>query len=146
MKRFAISCLLLLIAALPAHAEKPDPQIFGRWKIVSVAGFAGVIADSAIAESKQLLGAELFLERDGIQFAGQNCKNPSFSVQRTTLAQAFLIGFKMPDYDKLKLPDPATEIEVECESPTDITYLYVRSKDQIVFVWSGIFFNAVKRK
>jgi hypothetical protein len=67
-------------------------------------------------------------------------------MERKTLAQAFRIGFQMPDTGRLKLPDPVTEIEVECTNPTDISLLYVRSKDQIVFVWSGIFFNAVKQK
>jgi hypothetical protein len=40
MKQLLMS-FLLLAAVLPAQAEKIDPRIFGRWKIASVADFAG---------------------------------------------------------------------------------------------------------
>jgi hypothetical protein len=145
MKQLLIS-FAFFATVLPAQAEKIDPPIFGRWKIASVADFAGIMANSDVAHSKRLIGAELVIAQKSIQFAGEDCKNPSFTVERKTLAQAFRIGFQMSDTDKLKLPDPVTEGEVECENSTDISLFYVRSKGQIVFVWSGIFFNAVKQR
>lgn len=137
---------VLLSTVLPAQAEKIDPEVFGRWKIASVADFAGIVADTDFAESKRLIGAELVIAPKGIKFGGEDCKNPSFTVARKTLAQAFRIGFQMTDSDNLKLPDPVTEVEVECKNATDISLFYVRSKNNIVFVWSGIFFNAVKQR
>lgn len=145
MKQLLMS-FVLLAAALPAQAEKIDPAVFGRWKIASVADFAGILADSDVADSKRLIGADLLIAPKGIQFAGEDCRNPSFIVERKTLAQAFRIGFQISDTDKLKLPDPVIEVEVECENPTDFSLFYVRSKGQIVFVWSGILFNAVKQR
>jgi hypothetical protein len=145
MKQLLMS-FVLLATVLPPQAEKIDPEVFGRWKIASVADFAGIMADSDVADSKRLIGADLVIAQKGVQFAGEDCQNPSFTVERKTLAQAFRIGFQMSDTDKLKLPDPVTEVEVECENSTDISLFYIRSKGQIVFVWSGIFFNAVKQR
>lgn len=146
MKRLLIAFALLLSVVCPAQAEKIDPQVFGHWKITSVADFAGIMADTDVADSKRLIGAALIIAPKSIQFAGENCKNPEFTVERKTLAQAFRIGFQMTDTDKLKLPDPVMEIEVECENATGISLFYVRSKGEIVFVWSGILFNAVKQR
>jgi hypothetical protein len=145
MKQLLMS-LILLAAVVPARAQKIDPPIFGRWKIVSVADIAGIMADSDVADLNRLIGANLVIAQKSVQFAGEDCKNPIFTVERKTLAQAFRIGFQMSDTNKLKLSDSVTEVEVECENPTDISLFYVRSKGQIVFVWSGILFNAVKQR
>lgn len=136
----------LLAAVLPAKAEKIDPAVFGRWKIISVADFAGIMADTDVSESKRLIGADLVIAPKGIKFAGEDCKHPSFTVERKTIAQAFRIGFQMSDTDKLKLPDPVTEVEVACENATDFSLFYVRGRGDIVFVWSGILLNAVKQR
>jgi hypothetical protein len=145
MKQLFMS-FVLLTAVLSAQAEKIAPDVFGRWKIASVADFAGIMADTDVPDSKRLIGTDLVIGKKGIQFAGEDCQNPSFTVERKTLAQAFRIGFQMSNTEKLNLPDPVTEVEVECENSSDISLFYVRSKGQIVFVWSGIFFNAVKQR
>jgi hypothetical protein len=145
MKKPLLSLVLLAVVST-AQAENKDPAFFGRWKIASVADFAGVTADTDVSGSRRLIGAELVIKPGGMQFAGEDCRNPSFTVERKTLAQAFTIGFQMSNTDKLKLPDPVEEVEVECQNAADFSLLYVRSKDHIVFVWSGILFNAVKQR
>jgi hypothetical protein len=146
VKRLLISLALVLAGAASAHADALDAQLFGHWKIASVADFAQIVADTDVAHSKRLIGADLVVERDHIRFAGEDCKKPAFTVEKKTLAQAFTIGFQMRDTTKLRLPDPVTEIEVTCENATDFSLFYVRGKGHIVFVWSGIFFNAVKQR
>jgi hypothetical protein len=140
-------CMLaLLAAALPAHAEKIDPAIYGRWKITSVADFAGVVADTGLASSRRLIGTNLFITPQAVKFAGEECRKPSFNVERKTLAQAFRVGFQMETTDKLKLPDPVAEVELACDNETDFSLFYVKDKRNIVFVWSGVLFNAALQR
>jgi hypothetical protein len=142
-------CMLaLLAAALPAHAEKIDRAIYGRWKITSVADFAGVVAETDLASSRRMIGTNLFITPQAVKFAGEECRKPSFNVERKTLAQAFRVGFQMETTDKLKLPDPVAEVELECdnETETDFSLFYVKDKRHIVFVWSGVLFNAALQR
>lgn len=144
--RALFTVLLSCAMTWPVQAATIDKQILGHWKIVSVADFAGIGADTDEADSKRLLGAELVIAPHSVRFDGEECKNPKYKAGRKTLAQAFRIGFQLEDTKKLQLPDPVIEIETNCENATAISLLYVRSRSRIVLVWSGIFFNAVKQE
>ena len=43
------------------------------------------------------------------------------------------------------LPDPVTQIKVNCENPVDY-FFYVKGRDALVFYWKGFFLNAVRQR
>jgi hypothetical protein len=144
LMRLLLACILMLGMCCPARAEKVDRHIFGSWRIVSVADYAGIGADTDEEDTKRLIGATLTISAKRISFDKETCRNPSYKTVRKTLDEAFWIGFQLQDTRQLRLPEPVKEIQAHCANPTGITVLYVRNHREIVFVWSGIFFNAVK--
>ena len=132
-----MACLLMAasVEAGDSGSKHADRSVVGRWKILSILDFAQVSIGEAPA--KKLLGKELLISVDRIEFGDRHCQESDFHAESVE-TNIELSDKARVSNDKLRLPNPVTVVELSC------AYVYVRNKNRLVFAWNGIFFDVVR--
>jgi hypothetical protein len=127
-------CMACLLAVACFAGEPKADQLYGRWKVVSVAGSSPITAMSGAAMA-HLIGKFLVLSPRETRFAGRRCRS-TYDVSNETAAE-FAGDYKV-DAKTLSLNEPLTRVDGGC---TDI---FVHAPDKIIFTWKGFFLDATK--
>lgn len=135
---------LIFSASASALAQGLERTIFGTWKITQVADGqdSTSISDQDAAAT---IGMPLQIGLDGIRFGEANCAAPVFTTTRRRSYSYFVRQFNL-EPKRLQLPDNVLEIEVKCQQPVGINFIYIRDKNRLVFYWEGFFLNAQRSR
>ncbi|NHZ66939.1 hypothetical protein [Massilia genomosp. 1] len=141
MRRYALAALLVALAAPASMAgTNAGSAVPGRWTVTGTAGAQETTSLSSDDVDK-LVGTDFVVTAESMQFAGEKCDKPTFKQSRHNTTNFFWREFKF-DPRSMRLPDPVTEIAIDCLPPSSITFVYVRDKRHIVFLWRGFFLDA----
>ncbi|MBJ7312874.1 hypothetical protein ACFOLJ_00380 [Rugamonas sp. CCM 8940] len=138
---FLGGCVLLV--SLNVGAASAVGSLEGKWKISKVLDSQQTTSLSDDEVSK-LIGKDLLIESKHIQFDSAVCVNPKLKTERHRMYAHFIKEYNF-EPKHLPLPDTVTEIQIECDDPVGIDFLYIRDKRQVVLFWKGFFLNAVKQ-
>lgn len=143
VRKWALAALLVALAA-PASMAGTDAgsAVLGRWMVTGTAGAQETTSLSSDDVDK-LVGTNFVVTPESVQFAGEKCDKPAFKQTRHNTAGFFRREYKL-DPRSMRLPDPVTEIAIDCLAPSPISFVYVRDKRHIVFYWRGFFLDAKK--
>ncbi len=130
----SFAALQFLSAAL---AAEPNADIIGRWKIAAVLDSSEITALSD-EQARHLIGKTLTISAEKLELAGRVCKSPDFERTREEPVQYFRENAHA-SASRLGLPTPVTVVHVSC------TYVYPKSRDELVLHWKGFFFDAVRQ-
>lgn len=134
---------LALSAAAFAAGRDAHPPLMGHWTVTGAADAQETTSLSSDDVDK-LTGTELVFTPEFVQFSNEICDKPKFKQARHSTASFFRREYKIvPKH--LRLPDQVTEIEVSCQTPSPISFVYLRDRQHIVFYWKGFFLNAERR-
>lgn len=141
-KPFAqLSCRLLLLAALSlasiaGHAQDPNADIYGKWKIKALIG--GGIGSLSDRQARQLIGKSFIISAEKFEFNGRVCMSPNYQRSQENPATYFDREWHT-DVSDIPFPNPVTIIET-----TGCDYLYPIRKDHLMIAEDGGFFEAVR--
>lgn len=119
-----------------AAAEFRDRSVIGNWKLVAVLDLASIASLDA-AEAKTLLGKTLAISATDVKVDQEVCHAPEFWAERV-MPESHMQAKLHSSAQRLRLPNPVTMIELGC---TDV---YVRNPAQLVLLWGGAMFDAVR--
>lgn len=140
-RRYTLAALMMALVAPPGMAEtNAGSGLLGRWTVIGTAGAQDTTSLSSDDVDK-LVGTDFVVTAESVQFSGEQCDKPTFKQSRHNTTGFFRREYKL-DPRSMRLPDPVTEIAIDCLSPSPITFVYVRDKRNIVFFWRGFFLNA----
>lgn len=140
--RKQLCCIAFLSISIGANAEKMDTHIYGQWKITGVADAQETTSLSS-DQADLLKGLNLVIAPKTVQFNGDVCTHPVFTVSRQNTMTFFLKAYKF-DPKNLLLPDQVSEIQINCKNFSEINFLYIQNRRKIIFYWKGFFLRAVK--
>lgn len=138
LRLLALTIALLLPLSQHASASKDfrDRSVIGNWKLVSVLDLAS-IASLDEAEAKTLLGKTLAITETAVKVDQEVCSAPEFWAERV-VPEPHMREKLHSTAERLRLPNPATMVELGC---TDV---YIRNPGQLVLLWGGAMFDAVR--
>jgi len=138
--------LSMLLAIIVIHHEAcagtTGESLYGNWAITGVAD-AQEITSLSSDDADKLTGKTFVVQSSEIRFDGETCLHPQFKKSSQSTESFFRREYKMTP-KKLRLPNPVTEVEVTCDAPSEISFIYRRNKGEIVIFWNGFFLNAQK--
>lgn len=140
VRKWALAFSLALIASAGMAARDAGSALIGRWTITGTAGAQETTSLSSDDVDK-LTGADFVVTPETVQFSDEKCDKPTFKQSRHATAGFFRREYKL-DPRSIRLPDPVTEIAIDCSAPSPISFVYIRDKRHIVFFWRGFFLNA----
>jgi hypothetical protein len=114
MKRFFSMMVLMCMHAL-LYVASTEVAIYGTWQVTGVADSQDTTSMSS-EDADSLVGRDLHIATNQIQFDDDICRKPSFHVSRQHTRQLFRRDFRF-DPMTIALPDPVTEIKISCENP-----------------------------
>lgn len=130
---------ILSVGCARAHAQDPNADIYGTWKIKTFAGSA----ESFGLNDKQiraLIGKPVLISAEKFVFNGRTCMHPSYQ-RSTEETKAYFLREWRADSSELPLPNPVTIIGTGCNM------VYPINKNHIIVAEdSGVFFEAVRVK
>ncbi|MCG2586616.1 hypothetical protein [Massilia sp. TS11] len=138
-----LAAFLLSIAVTNLSANPIQVKLTGNWKITEVLDNQETVSLSD-EEAKSLIGTKMIVTADRIQFGGADCRVPQYKTEKHKMYAYFVKEFNF-EPKRLPLPDAVTEIQVTCQDPVGIDFIYVRDQRQIVLYWKGFFLNAVRQ-
>jgi hypothetical protein len=141
-KLLFVGGLALSAGALAAGGEVRLP-LTGSWTVTGTADAQETTSLSSDDVDK-LTGTELMFSPELVQFSDESCDRPVFKQARQSTSAFFRREYKI-DPKHLRLPDQVTELEISCQTPSPISFIYFRDKRHIVFYWKGFFLNAEMR-
>ena len=133
----ALAAIVLAICVLaPAEAAEPDSDVLGTWQLTEVLD-SSEISSIDDRQAKNLVGKQLRISKDEVEFAGETCRGPDFvrSQEQTAL---YLRENAHVAASRLGLPDPVTVVSLTC------TEIFLKGTDKIVVHWKGFFFDAIR--
>lgn len=136
----SIKSLLLFVsigvASLHVHAQDPNADLYGRWKIKAFVG-ASIVSGLSDRQVRRLIGKPLLISAEKLSFNGQTCMHPTYqrSIEETV---SYFDREWRADSSELPLPNPVTVIETDCNM------LYLIRKNRIIVAQDGNFFEAVR--
>lgn len=143
MKRNWVFAVLLILTASPyAVCKEAGAVLIGRWTVTGTADAQDTTSLSSDDVDK-LTGTELVVTPESVRFSDETCDEPIFKQSRQTTASFFRREYKM-DPKRLRLPKRVTEIEINCQAPSPISFVYFKDKRHLVIYWKGFFLNAKK--
>lgn len=143
VRKWAVAALLALAAPVSIAGRDAGSAVLGRWTVTGTAG-AQETTSLASDDVDKLIGTNFVVTPEAVQFSGEKCDKPAFKKARHNTAGFFRREYKL-DPRSMRLPDPVTEIAIDCLAPSPISFVYVRDKRHIVFFWRGFFLNAERR-
>lgn len=136
--RIAILALAAIAVSLPVHAQQPNDDILGRWKLTKYLDSSDITAlDDKEAEA--LVGKIFIVEPDKVTLGKDVCKQPDFNRHYEDTVR-YLREDAHAASGKLGLPEVVTVVDLSC------TEALFKRYDKIVILWKGIFFDAVKQE
>lgn len=137
----ALMVALVALVVPPSMAgTNAGSGLLGRWTVIGTAG-AQETTSLSNDDVDKLVGTDFVVTAESVQFAGEQCDKPTFKQSRHNTTGFFRREYKL-DPRSMRLPDPVTEMAIDCLSPSPITFVYVRDKRNIVFFWRGFFLDA----
>lgn len=127
---------VLALACIHVHAQDPNADIYGKWKIKALIG-GGAISSRSQSQVEKIIGKFTTISRDQFNFNGQTCV-PNYQRSREETVQHFDTGWRA-DVSDIPLPNPVTIIDTGCT-----TFLYPIRKDHLMIADDGDFFEAVR--
>jgi hypothetical protein len=123
-----------------AHAadDAIDRRVIGKWKILSVLDRAEISGLSG-REANRLVGTVVTISEQKTTIGTRICAEPELTAEEVELTlhlrkEAHATG------ERLRLPNPVTVVDLGCADA------YIRSPDQVVVSWNGVFFDTMKVK
>src|SRR4051812_19944377 len=134
-----VSRLLLLpvlaFAGVSSHAQHPNADIYGKWKIKAlIGGGIGTLSDH---QARQLIGKTFVISAERFEFNGQACAYPRYQRNKENPKKYFDREWRT-DVSGIPFPNPVTIIETGCDP------LYPIRKDHLMIAERGGFFEAVR--
>ncbi|MDC8760550.1 hypothetical protein [Janthinobacterium fluminis] len=141
MARKWISAVILgLVSASCLAGDGARSALFGRWVVTGTADAQETTSLSS-DDADKLTGTDFIVTAESVRFSDEICDKPKFKQASYGTAVFFRREYKL-DPRKLRLPDPVTEITIDCLAPSPISFVYIKDKRHIVFFWKGFFLNA----
>jgi hypothetical protein len=131
-----VALLLSCGASARGGRDFRDRSVIGKWKLVSVLDIAA-IASLDEAEAKTLLGKYVTISATGVKVDEEACPAPQFWAERIE-PEPHIQEKLHSSSERLRLPNPAVMVELGC---TDV---YIRSPRELVLLWGGAMFEAVR--
>lgn len=142
IRKWALVALLALAAPASMAARDAGSALYGRWTVTGTAGAQETTSLSSDDVDK-LIGSHFVIMPKSVQFSGETCDKPTFKQSRHNTTGFFRREYKL-DPGSMHLPDPITEIAIDCLTPSPISFVYIRDQRHIVFFWQGFFLNATR--
>ncbi|QBE65726.1 hypothetical protein [Pseudoduganella lutea] len=136
LSTLAIAFFFSHLPSASARDEFRDRSVIGTWQLVSVLDFA-TIASLDAAETKTLLGKFLTISETAVRVGEELCSQPEFWAERV-IPEPHMQEKLHSSAQRLHLPTPVTMVELGC---TDV---YIRNPGQLVLLWGGAMFDAVR--
>jgi hypothetical protein len=130
---------VLAFACVQVHAQDPNTDIYGKWKIKALIG-GGAISSRSQSQVEKIIGNFATISRDRFNFNGQTCTHPNYQRSKEETASHFDTGWRA-DVSDIPFPNPVTIIDTGCA-----TFLYPIRKDHLMIADGGDFFEAVRVK
>lgn len=126
----------LLCLSIHAHAQEPNADIFGRWRIKEMigGGAAGILSQRQV---NHLIGKVVLISAEKFEFNGQTCIRPTYHRSTDETVSHFDREWRT-EVDDIPFPNPVTIIETGCD------FLYLIRKDHLMIAEGGTFFEAVR--
>lgn len=140
VRKWVLAALLVLTAPVSMAGRDAGSAVLGRWTVTGTAGAQQTTSLSS-DEVDRLIGTNFVVTPGSVQFSDEKCDKPAFKQARHDTAGFFRREYKL-DPRNMRLPDPVTEIAIDCLAPSPISFVYIRDKRHIVFFWRGFFLNA----
>jgi hypothetical protein len=132
-----LSLTVLACVSFGAHAQDPNADIYGNWKIKDTIGM-GAVASLSEHQARQLIGKTLLISPEKFEFNGQVCSYPHYQRSKENPTRHFDREWRTR-VEGIPFPNPVTIIETAgCD------YLYLIRKDHLMIAEGGIFFEAVR--
>jgi hypothetical protein len=141
--KWALTLLLALIAPVSMAGRDAGSAVLGRWTVTGTAGAQETTSLSSDDVDK-LIGTDIVITPEAARFSDEKCDKPAFKQARHNTAGFFRREYKL-DPSSMRLPDPVTEVAIDCLAPSPISFVYVRDKRHIVFFWRGFFLDAERK-
>lgn len=129
---------VLAFACVHVHAQDPNVDIYGKWKIKGLIG-GGAISSRSQSQVEKIIGKVVTISHDQFNFNGQTCV-PNYQRSREETVQHFDTGWRA-DVSDIPFPNPVTIIDTGCT-----TFLYPIRKGHLMIADDGDFFEAVRVK
>lgn len=136
LRRLALFAVLNW-TCLGAHAQDPNADIYGRWKIKDLIGM-GAVASLSEQQARKLIGKPLLISPEKYEFNGQVCSYPHYQRSKEN-PETYFDREWHTGIEGIPFPNPVTIIEV-----TGCDYLYPIRKGHLMIAEDGIFFEAVR--
>lgn len=130
---------VLAFACVRVHAQDPNADIYGKWKIKALIG-GGAISSRSQSQVENIIGKFATISREQFDFNGQICPHPNYQRSKEETASHFDTGWRA-DVSDIPFPNPVTIIDTGCA-----TFLYPIRKDHLMIADDGDFFEAVRVK
>lgn len=128
----------LAFASLGVHAQDPNADIYGKWKIKAVLG-GGAVSTRSQRQVNKIIGTFATISAERFEFNGQTCANPNYQRRREAPSIYFDREWRT-DVSDIPFPNPVTIIETGCD------FLFPIRKDHLMIEDDGDFFEAVRIK
>jgi hypothetical protein len=138
--KWLLAMTLELSGSIGWAAQATESAMIGRWTVTGVAD-AQQTTSLPSDEVDKLMGTTLFVTSESVQFSSERCERPTFKETHHNTPQFFRREYKI-DPRSLRLPNPVTEIAINCVEPSPIEFIYIKDKRHIVFYWRGFFLSA----
>jgi hypothetical protein len=137
-------CLLFcfLATAQPVHAQDPNADIYGTWKIIEMTGGADFISKSD-AEARALVGKSFYVSPERFTFNGKTCPYPEYKRNTEETRWHFIADWGADSSD-LHLPNPVTFVDTGFA--TGCYLLYLQRKNRVIIAVDSVFYTAVRTR
>lgn len=143
MRKFVFAGVLVFSTGPYAAGTEVRAPLRGHWIVTGTADAQETTSLSSDDVDK-LTSTELIFTPDSIRFSNETCDKPAFKQTRHSTRGFFRREYKI-NPKNLRLPKLVTEVEITCQAPSPISFVYFRDKRHIVFYWKGFFLNAEER-
>lgn len=143
MKQVYTTILLLGFSAALHAAPYDGARLYGNWRVTGVADSQETTSMSS-DDADKLVGTDLVIAPDHVQFGDDICQKPSFTATRQRTRPLFRRDYRFEPKD-MGLPDPVTQIKIDCTNPVDY-FIYIKGRNALIFYWQGFFLEAIRKR
>lgn len=127
----------LFISSVNVHAQDPNADIYGKWKIRALIG-GGAVSSRSQNQVEKIIGKVATIRPERFDFNGQSCARPDYRRSKEDPATYFDREWRT-DVSDIPFPSPVTIIDTGCT-----TFLYPIGKNHLMIADDGDFFEAVR--
>jgi hypothetical protein len=128
----------LALASVGVHAQDPNADIYGKWKIKALIG-GGAVSSRSQRQVEKIIGKFAIISAERFEFNGKTCMYPNYQRSKEETVSHFDRDWRT-DVSDIPFPNPVTIIE------TGFVFLYPIRKDHLMIAEDGDFFEAVRVK